>query len=79
VSFASIDTRITQPHYRRAWRNDDGTIHATVALGESTLYFDSARDAREAAAACTEAAEALDRLAAESSAGTAPPSAGGGE
>jgi hypothetical protein len=75
VSFASIDTKIAEPRYRRAWRNDDGTIHATVALGESTLYFDSADDARAVAAACTEAAGALDRLAAEAS----PPSAGGGE
>jgi hypothetical protein len=76
VSFASIDSQITKPHYRRPWRNDDGSVHATVALGESTLYFGSAEDARAAAEACTEAAEALDRLAAGGAEGPAPAAAG---
>jgi hypothetical protein len=76
MNFASIDSQITDPHYRRAWRNDDGSVHATVALGESTLYFGSAEDARAVAAACTEAAEALGRLAAGGAEEPAPASAG---
>ncbi len=63
MSFISTDSKITESRSRHAWRNDDGSIHTTVALGTSTLYFDSAEDARALAAACTEAAEALDRLA----------------
>ena len=72
MSFISIDSKMTESNLRHSWRNEDGTIHATVALGESSLYFDSAADARAVAAACTEAAEALDRLAAERAADAAP-------
>lgn len=65
-SFASIDSNIKEPHFRRAWRDDDdGTLYATVNLGRPTLFFDSAQDARAVAAACIEAAEALERLQAK--------------
>jgi hypothetical protein len=66
MSFVSSDSNLKAPHVRRTWRNDDGTGHTTVELSPGTaLYFDSPADARAVAAACTEAAEALDRLAAE--------------
>ena len=66
MSFVSSDSNLKVPHLRRTWRNDDGSGHATVELSPGTaLYFDSPTDARAVAAACTEAAEALDRLAGE--------------
>jgi hypothetical protein len=66
MSFVSSDSNLKTPHLRRTWRNDDGSNHATVELSPgATLYFDSPADARAVAAACIEAAEALDRLAAE--------------
>ena len=66
MSYISSDSDLSRPRHQHAWRAEDGTIHATVRLGEgssSALFFDSAADARAVAAACTEAAEALDRLA----------------
>lgn len=63
MSFASIDSDVSNPHFGRAWR-DGEKVHATVKLGRSSLFFDSAEDARAVAAACTGAAEALDRLTA---------------
>lgn len=68
MSYISTDTDLSGPRHTHAWRAEGGSTHATVRLSEnnaSTLYFDSAEDARATAAACTEAAEALDRLAAE--------------
>jgi hypothetical protein len=68
VSYISSDADLSGPRHQHAWRAEGGTIHATVRLSEnnaSTLYFDSAADARAVAAACIEAAEALDRLAEE--------------
>jgi hypothetical protein len=38
-------------------------IYATVEIGATTLYLDSAADARAIAAACIEAAKAIERLA----------------
>ena len=64
MSFASIDSDVLNPRFGRAWR-DGRAVHSTVKLGGTTLYFDSAADARAVAAACTEAAEAHDRLSAE--------------
>lgn len=67
MSYIASDVDISNPCYDHAWRAEGGNIHATVRLSDrlSTLFFDSAADARAVAAACTEAAEALDRLAAE--------------
>jgi hypothetical protein len=68
VSYITSDADLSGPRHQHAWRAEGGTIHATVRLSEnnsSTLYFDSATDARAVAAACTEAAAAMDRLAAE--------------
>jgi hypothetical protein len=63
VSFAHIENRISEPRSRRAWRDDSGMIYATVEIGATTLYLDSAADARAIAAACIEAAKAIERLA----------------
>jgi hypothetical protein len=66
MSYVSADAAISEPSHNHAWRADDGSIHATVRLGTGAgviLYLDSAEDARAIAAACTQAAEALDRLA----------------
>lgn len=64
MSYISTDSNIEDPVSRHAWRADDGTIHATVRLGPGSTFlsFDSAADARAVAAACTEAAEAIDRI-----------------
>ncbi len=50
------------------WRSEGGVINGTVELSEtagarSWLSFDSPADARALAAACTEAAEEMDRPA----------------
>jgi hypothetical protein len=70
MSSISADASISDPVHDHVWRGKDGAIWATVRMAGSTLYFDSAADARAVAVACTEAAAALDRLAAESPAGT---------
>ena len=62
-SSISTDSDISEPRHSHSWRAKDGAIWATVRLGGATLCFDSAADARAVAAACTEAAEALDKLA----------------
>jgi hypothetical protein len=65
MSYISTDSGLSgSPRHRHAWVVD-GTVYATVKLSEnnaSTLYFDSAADARAVAAACIEAAEAIERL-----------------
>jgi len=66
VSYISTDTSIKAPRFGDAWRADRGVTCATVYLGGAAfLSFDSPADARTLAAACIEAAEAMDRLAAE--------------
>jgi hypothetical protein len=69
VSSIAVDASIGQPEHTHAWRDDRGGIHATVRLGQfsaTTFFFDSPGDARAVAAACIQAAEAMERLAAES-------------
>ena len=71
MSYISTGTDIEDPHFGHSWRADSGTIHATVYLSRPSstfVNFDSPGDARAAAAACIEAAEALERLEAESAA-----------
>ena len=65
MSFASTSSDLSDPRFGHAWRNADESIHAIVKLGQVDLYFDSAAGARAVAAACIEAAEAIDRLADE--------------
>ena len=50
MSYIAVDAAISEPRHAHAWRDDDGGIHATVRLSASTLYFDSAADARAVAA-----------------------------
>jgi len=65
MSYISCDSDLSRPHLGYVWRAEDGSVHATVRLSGATLFFDSAQDARAVAAACAEAADAHDRLAAE--------------
>jgi hypothetical protein len=69
VSMVTAGIRIGRPGHSHAWRDKEGQAHATVSLAEytlgATLYFDSAQDARDVAAACLQAAEAIGRLTAE--------------
>ena len=62
MSYIAVDAAISEPRHAHVWRDDDGTIHATVRLSTSTLYFDNVADARAVAAECIKAAEAMDRL-----------------
>ena len=67
MSYISTDSEIKDPRFGSAWRTDRGAIRATVYLSPRSpfLSFDSPADARAVAAACIEAAEAMERLAAE--------------
>ena len=67
-STVTTHTAISGPAFGHAWRDKRGELNAVVYLSPAcSLYFGSAEDARATAAACTEAAEAIDQLAAESS------------
>lgn len=60
---AVISSHITKAAFGHAWRDKKyGTIHATVTLGDSDLFLGSPETARAVAAACIEAAEALEAL-----------------
>ena len=66
-SYISTDSDIKDPRVGSAWRANDGAIFAAVRLGSGATFisFDSPADARAVAAACIEAAEAMERLAKE--------------
>ena len=71
-SYLSSHADITDPRFTgHVWRDNDGKINATVDIAPKTgrhscwLCFGDPADARAVAAACTEAAEAMERLAAE--------------
>ena len=65
MSYICTDSDLKGPRFGNVWRTDHGSICATVHLDGARTYisFDSPADARAVAAACTEAAEAMDRLA----------------
>lgn len=65
-----IDADLTDPYFGHAWRDADGDVFATARLGGAYLVFTSAADARAAAAACMEAADAHDKLTADSNPAT---------
>jgi hypothetical protein len=68
VSYIAIDAHVGQPKAGHVWRSDNGQIHATVYVSEknsTAFFFTSAADARAMAERCTEAAEAMEALAAE--------------
>ena len=50
------------PRYGHAWRDDGGALHATLTFGQSWVTFGGPADARAAAAACIQAAEAMEAL-----------------
>ena len=68
MTSVNISADMPEPKLGHVWRADDGTIHASIRFGDRAwpyLMFDSPTEARALAAVCTEAAEAMDRLAAE--------------
>jgi hypothetical protein len=61
-NWLSSDSPITGPGLGSAWRDEHGIAHATVRLGASVMSFDDPDVARAVAAACAEAAEAIEGL-----------------
>jgi hypothetical protein len=79
MSWLSLRPDIKDPHFNQTWRGNGGAIYGLVEFGGGAdLVFSSPEDARAAGAACTEAAEAMERLAAEGSAAPAGKDAGDG-
>jgi len=83
-SYLASQTGIADPKFTgNVWRDDGGKINATVditpkrAVHSCWLAFDDPADARDLAAECIKAAEAMERLEAES--GEAAPAAAGTE
>ncbi len=78
MSYISSSPDIGQARFTgHVWRAENGVVHATVELNDATgnrtyLAFDNPADARSLAAACTEAADAMDKFAPEASAPRAP-------
>jgi hypothetical protein len=62
VSYASIISEFTVIEFGHAWRDRDGNPCATVRFGESHLSFSSPAHARAVAAACNQAAAAMEAL-----------------
>ena len=55
-------TAVERIEFGHAWLDDVGARHAAVYLGAATITFRDPTQARAAAAACTQAAEALEAL-----------------
>ncbi len=72
MSFISHRTPLGEPRLSHVWRTENDGVRASVALNDfAEIIFRSAADARAVAAACTEAAERMDALAAEGPPGLA--------
>jgi hypothetical protein len=81
VSYISTDAAVKEPRFGHAWRTAGGMVCAAVYLsqaGRAFVNFDSPVDARAVAAECIKAAEAMERLEAESTALPAEGEAGDG-
>jgi hypothetical protein len=58
-----ISSKITEARYGHAWRDDKhNTIHATVSCGDTLIVLNDAATARQVAAECVKAADAMDAL-----------------
>ncbi len=71
-SYLSTHAEVDEPRFTgHVWRDGDDQVNATVDIAPKTgrhsvwLAFDDPADARSLAAACIEAAEAMEVLAAE--------------
>ena len=71
-SYLSTHADVTDPRFTgHVWRDGDGQVNGTVDIAPKRaahacwLAFDDPADARALAAACIEAAEAMEALAAE--------------
>jgi hypothetical protein len=65
VNSISTDSTITRSEFGHAWRDKAGIAHAAVWLGQATITFSGEPGpalARAVAAACTQAAEAMEAL-----------------
>ena len=63
MSYVSATENFTEPRFGHAWRTQNGIPHATVYLGPlSSLTFEDPAEARAAATACNQAADAMDAL-----------------
>lgn len=65
TGYLTADSDISSPRLVNAWRNPEGIPHAMVYLGGGTasrLTFTDPATARETAAACIAAAEAMEAL-----------------
>ena len=65
TGFITTDSRIGSPHFGHAWRDQYGNPFSTVQLGEEAntrLTFTDPAAAREVAAACIAAAQAMEAL-----------------
>ena len=63
VSYVHMMPRITSPEFGHVWAGSDGSPYATVRAGDHlTLTFGSCQAARDLAAACLAAAEAMEAL-----------------
>ena len=78
MSWLSLRPDVSNPHLDHVWRGNAGEVFAIVKLGkDADMVLASAADARAVAAACIEAAEAMEQLAAEGAAeGGAEPAKG---
>lgn len=68
MSSITARTELRPPKFSNAWRHPTlGTVMSIVDLGGSDAHFtfDAAADARAVAAECIKAAEAMERLEAE--------------
>ena len=77
MTYITADAMLTAGRFGQAWKAVDGTIRATVRFdGAPSIVFDSPQDARALAAACIEAAEAMeweDRPSQRGAGGVHPP------
>ncbi|HLK77217.1 MAG TPA: hypothetical protein VKU77_26645 [Streptosporangiaceae bacterium] len=65
MSYLGIRSSLERIRFNgHVWRTKAGKVCATVDLGDTTVWFESADDARAVAAVCTEAAEAMDQFTA---------------
>ena len=65
MSYISSNAKVSESRFTgHVWRSADGAVNATVDLapGNSWIAFDNPAHAHSLAAACTEAAKAMERF-----------------
>ena len=69
MSYASVTAKIELTGRTHTWRDSDGVVCSVLDLGFMTAILDSAEEARQVAARCTEIADAIDAMMREGEAG----------